>query len=90
MMDDMAAKVQHYLRVKGRASAGKDRRTKFSIYEREGVNYYCIVDPVDNVVKVFSLREGKYIKQMDATEETFEIDLGKCRIVFEFARIWPA
>jgi Uma2 family endonuclease len=71
------------------ASAEKDRRTKFSIYERERVNYYCIVDPVDNAAKVFSLREGRYVKQMDATEETFEFDLGKCKIVFEFARIWP-
>ena len=72
------------------ATAEKDRNTKFSIYEREGVNYYCIVDPVDNVAKVFSLSEGRYVKQIDATDEVFEFDLGKCKLEFDFARIWLA
>jgi Uma2 family endonuclease len=71
------------------ASAEKDRHTKYSIYEREGVTYYCIVDSVDNVVKVYRLREGRYVKQLDATDESFEFDLGKCKIAFQFARIWP-
>jgi Uma2 family endonuclease len=72
------------------ATAEKDRKTKYSIYEREGVDYYCIVDPVNGVAKVFGLRDGRYVKQMDATDESFEFDLGKCKLDFEFARIWPA
>ncbi len=43
------------------ASAEKDRRTKYAIYEREGVTYYVIVDPENEVAKVFRLRDGRYI-----------------------------
>ncbi|MEN8130393.1 MAG: Uma2 family endonuclease [Pseudomonadota bacterium] len=71
------------------ATVEKDRHTKYSIYEREGVIYYCIVDPVNNAAMVYHLREGRYVKQVDATDESIKFDLGKCKIVFEFARIWP-
>lgn len=70
------------------STTGKDRHTKYSIYEKEGVTYYCIVDPENNVAKIYLLRDGRYIKQMDATDESFEFDLGKCRIALDFARIW--
>lgn len=70
------------------STAEKDRRTKFSIYEREGVTHYCIVDPENNVAKVYSLHDGRYVKRVDATDENVIFDLGKCNIEFEFARIW--
>jgi len=70
------------------ASAEKDRRTKYAIYEREGVTYYVIVDPENEVAKVFRLHDGRYIKELDATEESYPFVLGTCRIVFDFSRIW--
>ena len=71
------------------ASAEKDRRTKFSIYEREGVAFYCIVDPEDKIAKIYALHEnGRYVKQLDATDEQFSFGLGKCKIEIDFARIW--
>lgn len=70
------------------STAAKDRRTKFSIYEREGVAYYCLVDPETEVAKIYRLHEGRYVKQMDATDETFKFDLGRCAFEIEFARIW--
>ena len=47
-----------------------------------------IVDPDDEVAKVFELKEGKFIKMLDATDEHIEFDLKKCRVVFDFAKIW--
>lgn len=70
------------------STAHKDRHTKYSIYEREGVNYYCIIDPENSVAKIYRLLAGRYVKQLDATEESFEFDLGKCHIDFDFSRIW--
>ena len=40
-------------------------------------------------LRLFSLHVGRYIKLADATDETLEFDLGKCRIAFDFSRIWP-
>ena len=70
------------------STATKDRTTKYSIYEHEGVKYYCIVDPENSVAKVYLLQEGRYIKQLDATDEVFTFDVAKCQFNFDFSRIW--
>lgn len=72
------------------STAGKDRRTKYSLYEREGVLYYCIVDPENKVAKIYGLNNGRYVKQLDATDEVFAFDLGKCTFDFDFSQIWVA
>ncbi len=71
------------------ATASKDTHTKFSLYEKEGVRHYVIVDPDERVAKTYSLREGRLIKQLDATKDNWRFDLGPCTIQFDFSRIWP-
>lgn len=67
----------------------KDRTTKFRLYEQEAVSYYAIVNPAEQQVKVYRLRDdGRYIKIRDTGDETVEFDLGACRIMFEVAAIW--
>lgn len=68
--------------------AQKDKRTKYGIYEREGVAYYCIVDPENKVAEIYRLHQRRYVKQMDVADKRFVCDIGKCRIKFDFARIW--
>lgn len=75
--------------ILSKSTAYKDKNTKFDLYEREGVRHYIIVDPGEQLAKVYRLHEGSYIKVMDATDEYLEFDLGKCRINFDFSRIWP-
>lgn len=74
--------------ILSRSTATKDKTTKFTLYEREGVRHYIIVDPKEQLAKVYSLHEGRYIKVMDATDENCEFDLVKCRIIFDFSEIW--
>lgn len=74
--------------ILSKSTATKDRITKFNLYEREGVRHYIIVDPEERLAKVYRLYEGRYIKVMDATDESCEFDLGECRIRFEFSEIW--
>ncbi|RUM64954.1 MAG: Uma2 family endonuclease [Sulfurospirillum sp.] len=74
--------------VLSKATAKKDTTLKFELYEKEGVSYYIIVNPDDEVAKVYELKEGRYIKLLDATDETIAFDLGKCRIEIDFSRLW--
>jgi Uma2 family endonuclease len=74
--------------ILSKSTASKDQNTKFRLYEEEGVKHYIIVDPKEQVAEVYQLQEGKFIKVLDATDESFDFDLGKCRITFEFATIW--
>lgn len=71
------------------STAQKDRVTKFRIYEHEGVPWYCLVDPDNQVTKIYRLHEGRYIKQADVSQESHEFMLDDCRFDFDFSRIWP-
>ena len=69
-------------------TARKDTTVKFELYEREGVKYYIIVDPDDEIAKIYHLQEGRYIKVADATDEKVDFDLEKCRIEINFSKMW--
>ena len=70
------------------STARKDAGVKFRLYEAEGVMWYALVDPDERVLKIYRLSEGRYIKQADLTRESFEFDLGACRFVLDFSRLW--
>jgi Uma2 family endonuclease len=66
----------------------KDVNLKFKLYEHEGVKYYILVNPEDKIAKIFQLKDGKYIKVLDATNEKILFDIDICKIEFDFAKIW--
>jgi len=76
--------------VLSKSTAKKDRGLKFHLYEAEGVSYYIIVDTKEQLAKVYELKEGKYIKMCDASDETVTFKLKSCQtnIAFDFSKIW--
>lgn len=49
----------------------KDRNTKFSIYEENGVSYYIMVDPDSKKIEIFQLIDNKY---KEVTIDTFKLN----------------
>ncbi len=76
--------------VLSKATARKDMGLKYNLYEQEGVSYYVIINPEDSVAKVYALKEGRYIKQCDATDDVVEFFVKECerKILFDFSKIW--
>lgn len=74
--------------ILSKSTAKQDTVTKFHLYETEGVKYYVIIDPVENVARIYQNKEGKYIKVTDATHESVDFDLDKCAITIDFSRIF--
>ena len=76
--------------ILSKSTAKKDKGLKFNLYEAEGVSYYIIVDTEEELAKVYTLKEGKYIKMCDASDETvtFKIENCQANIVFDFSKIW--
>lgn len=70
------------------STAAKDKGVKFQLYEAEGVAYYVLVNPDEQVLSIYRLHEGRYIKQADLARESFEFDLGPCRFGLDFSRLW--
>jgi len=70
------------------STAKKDETIKFDIYEAEGVQYYILVYPDDLKAKVYSLKEGKYIKVGDFTHEVLDfVDL-TCTVSLDFVKVF--
>lgn len=76
--------------VTSKSTEKKDTTVKFDLYEQEGVKYYIIVSPSDTVAKVYGLKDGRYVKMCDATDETVSFELAECsqKLAFDFSKIW--
>lgn len=70
------------------STAARDESVKFNLYEAEGVAWYVLVNPNEQVLKVYRLHDGRYIKQADLSRESFEFELGPCRFTLDFSGLW--
>ncbi len=66
----------------------RDETLKFELYQHEGVKYYVIVYPKKNIAKLYKIKEGRYIKVNDFSDELYTFELDGCRIDFDFSKIW--
>jgi len=76
--------------VLSKSTALKDVTTKYSLYERMGVEFYIIIEPSTELTDIFRLVDGKYqlIKKF-TTEDSyrFEWDDG-CSSEVDFAKVF--
>ena len=74
--------------ILSKATAKKDQTVKFDLYQDEGVRYYVIVDPDEEMAKAYELKDGRYIKMLDATDEKVDFTLKECGITIDFDKLW--
>ena len=74
--------------ILSKSTAIMDQNLKYELYEKEGVEYYAIVSPDDEIAKIYRLKEGRYIKYLDARDEAVEFQLNDCKFEFDFSKIW--
>lgn len=70
------------------STAHKDRNLKFELYEKQGVKYYLIVDPINESIEIFQLTSKVYKKQIELNEGTFDFDFEKCTTKVDFKNTW--
>ena len=70
------------------SKAKRDETLKFEAYEREGVKYYCLVYPDILLAKLYKLQDGKYIKVGDFDEEVYIFETKKCKLNFDFSKVF--
>ncbi|MEA2050599.1 MAG: Uma2 family endonuclease [Campylobacterota bacterium] len=71
-----------------KSTAKRDENYKFEIYEKEKVPYYIIAYPDDLKAKIFKLKDGKYDKQADMTNELFRFTDIDCEVEINFNNIF--
>jgi len=70
------------------STAQKDETIKFDIYQEENVQYYILVYPSDLKAKAYSLKENKYSKLGDFTNEKLKFDGIDCDIELDFEKVF--
>ena len=70
------------------STALKDRHTKYSLYQNQGIKYYIIVDPDTKEAEVYQFENGQYILQQKGENFNFSFQLEDCSAVVNFGEIW--
>ena len=70
------------------ATARRDEKVKFQIYEREKVKYYILVYPDDLSAKIYKLEGKRYDKQGNFSCESYRFDETTCPITLDFGKIF--
>jgi len=66
------------------SSAFKDENIKFALYEKEKVLYYILVYPDEFFAKVYKLKNDKFDKVGDFTDEKVFIEVDDCKGEIDF------
>jgi len=76
--------------VLSKSTAKKDMTLKYNLYESEAVKYYILVNPDDEVAKAYELKDGRYIKVGDFSDEKLKLTVDECEgeFEFDFSKIW--
>ena len=74
--------------VISKSTARRDEVTKFELYKNEKVPYYIIVYPDDLKAKVYRLKDGKFDKVGDFTDEVMDFDGLECGGRIDFERVF--
>ena len=67
------------------STANKDEKIKFEIYEKEKVEYYVLVYPDLEKVRIFKLDDRKYDKVYEG-DKKFKFDL--CEMEVDFSKVF--
>ncbi len=76
--------------VLSKSTALKDVTVKLKLYEKEGVEYYIIIEPNTQISDIFKLVDGEYQLMKKATiEDSYSFELGNgCETLVEFGRVF--
>lgn len=76
--------------VLSKATAKKDVTTKFKLYETNGVKFYIIIDPDNELIDIFELKNERYeLLKKTTSEETFNFNLNdECYTKIDFSKIF--
>jgi Uma2 family endonuclease len=71
------------------STALRDRHTKFSYYQQDGVKYYLIIDIVSRQVEVYLLSNGSYERQQLDAQNGFHFNFNEeCGGYVDFKELW--
>ena len=75
--------------VLSKSTAKKDINEKFSLYEKNGVKFYMLVEPNSEMVDIFELKNSKYEFQKKLTcNDSYAFELDECNLSVDFNNVF--
>jgi len=65
----------------------KDRTVKFELYQKQGVQYYVLVDAEKEATEVYLLNEAGKYEQISASD-VISFDFEGCKAELDMSRVW--
>ncbi|MEO6001099.1 MAG: Uma2 family endonuclease [Chitinophagaceae bacterium] len=66
----------------------KDRHSKFSIYEAQGILFYLILSPENEEVEVYQLEDKAFVLKQKGRDFVYSFNFGDCKATIDFAEVW--
>jgi len=66
----------------------KDRTIKYELYEKSGVSYYILVEPVGMFAEIYELKNNRYILVSEIKDGKYEFILKDCKFKLDFTEIF--
>ena len=76
------------IEVISKSTAKNDELFKFSLYEKEKVEYYVLAYPDELRSKIYKLVNGKYDKQGDFSKESYDFEHTLCKASIDFDKVF--
>lgn len=71
------------------STALKDRHTKMSLYQNQGIPYYLIISPETEDAEIYFLQDKEYILKQKGKEFSFSFYFGNdCSATIGFNEVW--
>ena len=70
------------------ATALKDRHTKYSLYESQGIKYYIIISPDTEEAEIYELENGSYRLSKNGRNIKHDFFFEDCIAAIDFKEIW--
>jgi len=66
----------------------KDRTIKYELYEKQGVIYYILVEPIGKFAEIYELKNNRYVLVKEIKESQYDFDLKECKFSLNFTEIF--
>jgi Uma2 family endonuclease len=70
------------------ATALKDRHTKYSLYESQGIKYYLIISPDIEEAEIYELENSIYQLKGKGRNIIYDFFFEDCKAIIDFKEIW--
>ena len=86
--DKLTKTPELIVEVVSSSSVKRDENLKFELYQKERVKIYILIYPDLKKAKIYQWVDGRFLKEGDFFQETYDFSILECKAKIDFSKIW--